>query len=528
MVMPTPPHTEQAALPLPRTVPAVDAGRAAGLWRKLTSASFVTAALAVVSGMLLGRLSGLVRELVLAARLGVSGDADIAILGITLPDFLTALLVGGAAGAVIVPEYHRRRAEEGIPRANLFVWRSFLAIGALTALLAAALATFASPLVYLLAPGLSAESAQRAAEIVRVSLIGFPLAPLAAVTSAALQARGKVIVPAFGTVLFNGVLIATLAIAVTPGRLMLLGWGIVLAAGARLLSQLAACYRHGLFDGAGRETFAPRAIDRRLALRYVQALGAVGLTALLPVISRAIASATVGGIAQFSYAYKLIELPLGLCGAILSMVLFPRFSRLMSDGNFAGARTLAARSFAGIVAVSLPAAVLLAGWGLPVVELLFGRNRLNSEDLARIAELVQLGALALPAILFAVLTTGLFHARRDTATPFRVSLLAAAAHAGLAWMASRTFGLHGVMVALAATSWLHAASLIVLFRRGDERKVLPRFRPVQIAALAALTGAAAAITCVAIGANAHVAVFAVLALALFPACVFVCRRQLLG
>ena len=82
-------------------------------------------------------------------------------------------------------------------------------------------------------------------------------------------------------------------------------------------------------------------LNWNLLRRYGQAILAIGLTTLLPVVGRAFASYSgEGGIAAFNYAWKLIELPVGLVLASFSIVLFPRMSSLAAEAREADIEAL--------------------------------------------------------------------------------------------------------------------------------------------------------------------------------------------
>ncbi len=52
------------------------------------------------TGLLLGRISGFIREALVAASFGASSEADIVVLMLTVPDLMVSLLMGGAMGAI--------------------------------------------------------------------------------------------------------------------------------------------------------------------------------------------------------------------------------------------------------------------------------------------------------------------------------------------------------------------------------------------------------------------------------------------
>jgi putative peptidoglycan lipid II flippase len=427
--------------------------------RSLTRATTV-----VVLGMILGRLSGMVRELSMAGILGVTPDADLAIFAISIPDLLTALLIGGAAGAVLVPEFHRLATEESPEAANQLVCQSLLGIGLASLLVSLLLAVGGRYLVMLLAPGFAGAQLDAAAALLRTVLIAFPCCTLAAVTAAALQARGCVAVVSLGTLLLNAVLIAAIVALLAPGSVGVLGWAIVAAAGVRLISQLVACWCAGLWVGGWRGALRLRRLDRGLVIRYTLALSAIGLTVFAPLVSRAFASLFEGGVATFNYAYKLVELPRGLLAAALTMVLFPRISQL-----FAGRRAKQAKRLVGevtrlIILLSVPLAIGLWAGARPIVSLLFERGQIGPGEVERIATLARIAFVALPALVLVLLAMSVYHAQNNTRFPFLVSLAMTIVHLALSAALLAAWGEVGLMVAIVAVAWLHWLMLAVGLR----------------------------------------------------------------
>jgi len=98
------------------------------------------AAMLVAIAMLLGRLTGLLRVLGLALVLGVSYSNDLAILVISVPDFLNAMLIGGALAAVLVPEMHRRSQNCSEQNANQLIVQTFIVVGVVSSVIAIILA----------------------------------------------------------------------------------------------------------------------------------------------------------------------------------------------------------------------------------------------------------------------------------------------------------------------------------------------------------------------------------------------------
>ncbi|MCH8922783.1 MAG: oligosaccharide flippase family protein [Planctomycetes bacterium] len=428
--------------------------------RSLTRATAI-----VVAGMILGRLTGMVRELSIAGTLGVTPDADLVIIVISIPELLTALLVGGAVGAVLVPEFHRLRDAESPSAAHQFVCQSLLGIGLASVLVLPLLVPCARFLAMVVAPGFEGQQLQRATAIVRVVLIAFPCCTLAAVTTAALQASGRVATASLGTFLFNGVLIVAIVAMLMPGRVEFLGWAVVAAASTRLLSQLAACWHAGLFSEGWQGGLRLTRLNRSLAIRYALALTAISLTMFAPLISRALASLLEGGIATFNYALKLVELPRGLLTTVLTMVFFPRISQLFTSRRSQQAKKTVEKVTRLAILVTLPLAVGLIAGAHPIVSLLFERGQIGPAEVERIAALARIAFAALPALVLVLLAMSVFHAQSNTRFPFVVSLLMTVAHLAVSAALFFAWGEKGLMAALVVVTWLHWLVLAVSLRR---------------------------------------------------------------
>jgi putative peptidoglycan lipid II flippase len=410
--------------------------------------------------MLLGRFSGLIRDLAVIAHLGLTGDADLAVLAISIPDLLTGLLIGGAVSAVFVPEFHRQRLHESDSAGHQLVGQTLLAMGLVSVALAVLLALFGSWLVALLAPGFEGARAIRAIQIVRITLVAFPCCTLAAVTAAALQAKERVATAAFGTLICNVCVIVGVLCISRSEAMSLLAVAVIVGAALRLVSQLVACRRARLFTGALVGLFSFSRLNRKLFVRYVHTLTAIGLTILLPVISRRYASHFEGGIAGFTFAYKLVELPLGFCSAILTMVYFPRISAFFTAGQTRQAERLVSRLAGWVLVASVPMVVCMTGAAQAMIGLLFQHGELGADGVQRIAGLARIAFAALPALILTQLAMSVFHARQSTGFPFVVTIVLAMIHAAVSSLAAAHWGEAGLMIALVAVAWMQCLVLV--------------------------------------------------------------------
>jgi putative peptidoglycan lipid II flippase len=425
------------------------------------SRSVSISALLVAVAMIFGRLTGLLRVLGLATVLGVSYANDLAVLIISVPDFLNSMLIGGAMAAVLVPEIHRRNQEtSGLSSSQLIV-QTIVAVAAISGVLALLLAGGASWFTQGLASGFSTAQISQASPLIMIVLWAFPVSAVTAVTAAVLQSRHNPLIPAYGNLFFNLIVILAILFWVTPEQLSILAWAVVGGALFRLGTQLIPCFVNGAFQGGLQNLLQFETLDRKLLVRYFQALTAIGLVIAFPVVSRSFASAFTGGISLFEYAQKLVELPRGLLGAILTMVIFPRLSHAFSEGKTDLGSRMISQASGLILLISIPVTVVIYGCAEPMISLLFQRGQFSAYDVARTAELLQIAILSLPALIMAILTMDVFYARHETMIPFKFSLISLGCLVVLSLVLRNLMGISGVMLAFVLTSWFHFLILTI-------------------------------------------------------------------
>jgi putative peptidoglycan lipid II flippase len=443
-------------------------------WRGIAGASAVLAI-----GILAGRIAGLVREVTLASVLGVSEEADVAVLVLTLPDVLTAFLLSGAISAVLVPEFTRRIAAGGGRRT---LREAEIAVALVGLALAAIVAAAARPIVELLGPGLAEGARDTAAGLLVVASLALPLAGLSAVAIAYLQSHRRFVTAAAGTLVVNIVLIAVLAFAVRPGALAPIALGIVLAGAARWALQRAEAAR--VADAPGSSSL--REDIRRFGGRYGAAVAGTSALVLLPFAMRALASLGGSGeIAIVNYALRILELPLGVFITVGSIAALPFLADLIARGDRARAATL----FRQLVLVTQIVTVPLALGGIlaavPIALLLYGRPAVGA-SVGDIGSYAALGMLSLPAQGVASVAQSYLIARGRLGLLLGINGVGLAGYVIAAAILIRAMGTGGVMVAYVALHWVVAIALLIAAAREGAALGTAVLRDMSVALLLAL------------------------------------------
>src|SRR5580700_4172884 len=119
---------------------------------------------------LVSRVTGFLRDIMLAAILGAGPVADAFFIALRLPNHFRAIFAEGAFNAAFIPAYARIRSERGASPARLFADRVFTMLAATEAVLLALALLFTPAVITLLAPGFT-EDPQRFALAVELTRI---------------------------------------------------------------------------------------------------------------------------------------------------------------------------------------------------------------------------------------------------------------------------------------------------------------------------------------------------------------------
>lgn len=363
------------------------------------------------------RLLGLARESAQAAAFGTTGLGDVAVLMLTLPDWLAGLLASGALAYVLLPHW-AQQGPAGQGASQRLVARALLAQGLVLGL---AIWIGREPLVALLAAGLAPEVRPLAAASLGWSALALPAALLAALWATRLQHERDFTGMYGANLVVNGVLVVALFLIAFYGHpalgLVHLGW---IFLGAMLLRLLwlrlrLSLRRGGDSDvvGGGELSEARRAVEMPAASVWLWAVASAGLPLALPFVARSLASRSgEGALATFNYAWKLVELPLVLAIQLVATLAFPAITRAFANAAVArpgavgnGEQAVrAALALAWTLACAAAAGLLMAAPA--VTQVLFGWGRMGPDALARVAAWGAAGAWGLlPQAVIAVALT---------------------------------------------------------------------------------------------------------------------------
>ncbi|MEM6897924.1 MAG: murein biosynthesis integral membrane protein MurJ, partial [Pseudomonadota bacterium] len=276
---------------------------------------------------------------------------------------------------------------------------------------------------------------------------------LAALASGVLNAGRHFVAAAAAPVLLNvlfiGALFLAYAMAWPPG--LTLAWAVPLAGIAQLALVWTAARRAGFSLLPRRPRLTPEL--RRLAIIAAPAALAGGVVQVNLLVGRQVASYFEGAAAWLYYADRLYQLPLGVVGIAIGIVLLPDLSRRLQAKDDAGGQDAFSRATEISLALTLPAAVALIVIPLPLVSVLFVRGAFTMEDAVPTALATAVYGLGLPAFVLQKVLQPLYFAREDTRSPFRYAVFAMVVNAALAIGLAPLIGYVAAAIGASVAGW---------------------------------------------------------------------------
>jgi putative peptidoglycan lipid II flippase len=386
--------------------------------------------LAAVSGMtMISRVTGLIREFLIARAFGASVYTDAFFIAFRIPNLLRRLFAEGAFSQAFVPilaEYKNQKGDAATKQltdhvATILVW---------SLLLTCIIGIVAAPIVlYVVATGLT-EDPEAFALSVTMTRIMFPYIGFMAFVALAggiLNTWRQFKIPAFTPVLLNlSFIVASLFLAPQLDQpIYALAIAVLVGGILQMAIQIPALRKIGMLPRISFNfwTALKDAGARRVLKQMAPATLGVSVAQISMIINTNIASHLEdGSVSWLSYADRLMELPIGLLGVALGTILLPSLSKAHSIGDKAEYSALLDWGLRLTFLLALPFAVALATLAEPVTTALFHYGRFDAYSVVMTSRaLIAYGVGLIGIILVKILAPG-FYARQDIRTPVRIAI----------------------------------------------------------------------------------------------------------
>jgi putative peptidoglycan lipid II flippase len=454
-------------------------------------------------GNVASRALGLVRETVKADLFGASPYVSAFEVAAIVPTMIYDLLIGGLLSAALVPVF----SDYASPQQRQELWRIFSIVVSLAvvilSLIVILLELFAPQVAWLLGGGFDVQFQAVTTKLIRIILPAVLFFGLSGMVTALLYTLKRFTYPAFGAAIYNAGIITAALLLADKVNIYSLALGILLGAMLQLAIQLPDL----------RDVRFALSLDlshpalRRIVGLYLPIVLGLVISQIGIAIDRNLASRTGGeSIAWMQYATRLIQLPIGLVSAAISLAILPTLSQYGSEATSQQhptsniqypisniqypisdvkretsnacpeqsrrvkretsdfQRTLALGLKMVLMAI-IPATIGLFVLATPIVALLYQHGNFDAHDTVQTAMALRYYLLGLTFAAIDLPLVFAFYARKDTLTPALVGVLGVVVYLIVALSLIRPLGMIGLILANSAQLTIHALTMLVLIQR---------------------------------------------------------------
>ena len=428
-------------------------------------------AVGISAATMASRLLGLVREQIFAAVIGANRFSDAYVVAFRIPNLLRDLFAEGALSAALVPtfaDYDRNRGRRAAyALANGLVAVVLLGVGCMTL----AGMALARPLVRALAPGFGAEQTDLAASLARLMMPFLLLVSLSAVAMGLLNAQARFFAPALAPALFNVGAIAVgvgLWVADCEPATAVVGWSLgTLVGGVLQLAVQAPALRRAGFRPSLRLTrslFAEPGL-RRIGKLLAAAVVGLSATQINIVVNTIFASRAEAANTWLQYAFRLMQLPLGVFGVAIATVAGAGVAQRAAAGDRAGLQATLVRAMRLVALLNVPAAVGLMVLAGPIVSVLYEHGRFTGADTAGTAAALVYYAIGLYGYSAVKIFAQAFYTVGVARVPVAGSLVGVAVNLLFNVTLFPVLGYRGVALGTSLAATANFAVLVFAWRR---------------------------------------------------------------
>jgi putative peptidoglycan lipid II flippase len=450
-------------------------------------ASVARSAGVVSMAVMASRVLGLVREMVFAYFFGASKSFanDAYVIAFRIPNLLRDLFAEGALSSAFVTVFSdylvTKDEKEAFRLSNLVATTLIFVLGVLVVLGI----IFAPQVVTAIAHGFEGdrEKFELTVRLTRIMMPFILLVALAAQAMGVLNARDRFGIPALASTFFNiGSIIGGLTTAALlsdptfshPIRSIVdrptegiigMAYGVLIGGLLQYAVQWPSLRSAG-FRYRPMLSFADPGVRRIFALMGPAVIGAAAVQVNVLVNSNFASNLPGSGpVSWLSYAFRLMQFPIGVFGVAIATATLPSISRSAAVKDTGEFRHTLAGSIRLAFLLTIPSAVGLIVLGRPIIALIYERGHFGPGDTDHTAAALAFYAIGLAGYSAVRILAPAFYALGDARTPMMISLLSMATNFVMNWMLIDVLQERGLALSTSTVALMNFALLYAIMRR---------------------------------------------------------------
>ena len=402
--------------------------------------------------------------------MGIFGAAN------NIPDYLSALLSGGALGMAFIPVLTEYLDRQGRREAWDLFSRIINLAFVITGMFSVIIILLTDPLVrYIIAPGFSPDKQAITASLMRLDLVAILIFSISGLVMSSLQANQHFFLPALAPILYNlgqifGVTILSPSVGLHLGPIQLpafgLGlygmvYGVILGAALHLLIQVPGLIRYQ-FHWTPVLELKSAGVQRVLVLLGPRVLTMACIQAYFVARDSLASNFGTVGVGTLNLGWTIEQVPETIIGTAIAVALLPSLAEFINRGQVNDFTQTVNRALRVMLALCLPVAVLLAMTVRPLAQSFFKYDAARLDLLTACTWAFLIGLVGDTWLEVAVRS---FYANQNTRIPLIAASVQATAFVVLSLILSPIIGLAGIPLSAALTFTAQAIVLLVILNR---------------------------------------------------------------
>ncbi len=439
-----------------------------------TNFSITKAAIIVGVFTLVAKLVALLRDSLLAGKIGPGDTLDTYYAAFRIPDFTFNLLVLGTLSVAFIPvftEWLMKDKDRAYRIANSVLNISALSIILICAILYAGSRQIAHGLV----PGFTDGKFEDTVRLTRLFLLSPIIFTISNVFTSILNSQKKFLVVSLAPIMYNLGIIFGLFFLYPKLGLMGLGFGVIIGAVSHLLVQIPEAVRFGYRWSASVDWKEP--VLRQVGRLFLPRILGMDNSQISLLIGTSVGSILVAGsVSVFNFANNLQAVPLGIFAISVATASFPVLSEYYAEGRLEKFADTLASTAMQILFFIVPISVLMMVFRAYIVRLVLGHGKFGWPETVATLNTLGIFTFSLIGQSLSPLFAKSFYARHNTIIPVCTNLSSIILNAVLAYFWGRAYGLTGIASAFALSTTLDALLLfLILHSKLGSRDVIQEF-----------------------------------------------------
>ncbi len=419
----------------------------------------------VILAILLSKISGLVRDQIMAGYFGISYDTDAYTWAFFIPNLFKILFAESLVVAAFIPVYSVFLREKKSQEQKIFL-NSITNIMIIFFILLSILLFILSPQIGMMLSriannGLDIVKFTSMSRIVSFSVLMLSMSGL---TAGILNSHNVFAIPAFAPFILNIMIIVFVIFLNNRYGIISMAIGTMVGAVLHLMIQLPQLrvtgvrykFKIDFKSSAVKEIFA-------LMVPILLSLGAVQLNNSVDKFFALNLGA--GNTTALDISWRVTNLPLGVFSVAVITVLYPLISRQAASNDTKGIKESFSLGVREIGYVMIPASTGLAILSYPIIKLLFEHNNFLAQDTAKVSFILIFHSLGLLFFGLLMVLNRVYYAFKNVRTPLKVALFSIIANAILDWVLIRFMDVSGVALSTSLVAVFNVVVLVIILRK---------------------------------------------------------------